>query len=68
MRNLNDRKARNILEFEIDKIISDEQLSVSGALNFFSPRPFSFTVPIGKRSTDPFLRLLDSSNKSAEMP
>ena len=39
---------------------------LSGAFNFFSPRFFSFTVPIEKeRFIDPFLGLLNSSGKNA---
>ena len=69
LRDLGNRKDRNILELEIDKILSDRQLSVLGALNSFSPRPSSFTVPVeGEGFTDPFFRLLDSPNKNAEVP
>jgi hypothetical protein len=42
---------------------------LSGALNSPSPRSASFTIPVkGERSTDPFLRLLDSPNKNAKVP
>jgi hypothetical protein len=68
LRDLGSRKDRNILELEIDKILSDRQFPVPGILNFLSPRPFSFTVPIGEGSTDSFFRLLDSPGRSAEVP
>jgi hypothetical protein len=39
------------------------------ALNFFSPRSFSFIDPaVGKGLTNPFLRLLNSSGRSVKMP
>jgi hypothetical protein len=69
LRDLNSRENRNILEFEIDKILSDRQFPALKALNSLSPRSSSFTVPVGKEEfTNPFLRLLDSSDKNAEMP
>jgi hypothetical protein len=68
LRDLGNREDRNILELEIDKILSDGQLPVLRALNFSSPRPFSFTVPVGERFINPFFRFLDSSSKNAEMP
>jgi hypothetical protein len=46
---------------------SDKQLFILGALNSFSPRFFSFTVPVGERFIDPFFRFLDSPDKSAEV-
>jgi hypothetical protein len=67
LRDLGSRKDRNILELEIDKMLSDRQLPVPKTLNFFSPRPFSFTVPVGKRSTNSFFRFLDFSGRNAEM-
>jgi hypothetical protein len=53
-----------------DNIIKgDGQLSALRALNSLSPRSSSFTVSVrGEGFTDPFLRLLDFSNRSAEMP
>jgi hypothetical protein len=68
LRDLNSREDRNIFELEINKILSDRQFPVSEALNFFSPRPFFFTIPVGKGSTDPFFRFLDFSDRNAEMP
>jgi hypothetical protein len=65
------------LELEIDKMITegvkilekDRQFLILKALNFFSPRPFSFIIPVGKEGfTNPFLGLLNSPGKSAEMP
>ena len=68
LRDLGNQKDRNILEFEIDEILSDRQFSVLGALNSPSSRPFSFTVSVEKeRFTNPFLGLLDSSGRNAEM-
>jgi hypothetical protein len=69
LRDLGSREDRNILELEIDKILSDKQLPALEALNSLSPRPSSFTIPVGREgSTDPFFRLLDFSGKNAEMP
>jgi hypothetical protein len=68
LRDLGSRENRNILELEINKILSDRQLSALKALNFPSPRPFSFTVPVREEFTDPFFRLLDSPGKNAEIP
>jgi hypothetical protein len=75
MRDLGDREAQNIFELEIDEIMADNavkgngQLPVPKALNSLSPRPSSFTVPIGGEGfTDSFFRLLDFLSKSAEMP
>jgi hypothetical protein len=67
LRDLGNRENRNILEFKINKILSNRQFLVLRALNFFSPRSFFFIVPIGERFTDPFFRLLDFFNKNAEM-
>jgi hypothetical protein len=52
-----------------DKIVEgNRQFPVSGALNSFSPRSSSFTVPVMReRFINPFFRLLDSPNKSVEM-
>jgi hypothetical protein len=68
LRDLGNRKDRNILELEIDEILSNKQLPALEALNSLSPRPFFFTVPVGKRSTNPFFRLLNSFSRNAEMP
>ena len=47
----------------------DGQFPALKALNFLSPRPFSFTVSVGgERFINPFLRLLNSPNKNAEVP
>jgi hypothetical protein len=47
----------------------DGQFSVLGALNFFSPRPSSFTVPVGgEKFTNPFLGLLDSPGRNVKVP
>jgi hypothetical protein len=46
----------------------DRQFPTLKALNFPSPRPFSFTIPVGKEEfTNPFLRLLDSPGKNTEI-
>jgi hypothetical protein len=70
LRELDRREEQNILELEIDEIMADGavegdgQLSVPGALS--SP---SFPDPtVGEGSTDPFLGLLDSPGRSAEVP
>jgi hypothetical protein len=68
LRDLGSREDRNILELEMDEMLSDGQLPAPGALNSPSPRPSSFTVPVGEGSTDPFLGLLDSPGRSAEVP
>jgi hypothetical protein len=67
LRDLDSRENRNILELEIDEILSDKQFLALKALNFFSSRPFSFTVSVGERSINLFLRLLNFPDKSAEM-
>jgi hypothetical protein len=70
MRDLNNRKARNILKLEMDKMAADTVKGVIllKALNFFSPRSSSFTnLVIGERSTDPFFKFLDFSDRNAEM-
>jgi len=76
LRDLDNRKNRNILEFKINEIMiesvkileRDRQFPALKALNSFSPRLSSFTVSVrGKRSIDPFLKLLDSFGKSIEM-
>jgi len=68
LRDLNSRENRNILELEINEMLSDRQLPILKALNFFSSRLFSFIVSVGKeRFTNPFFRLLDFSNKNIEM-
>jgi hypothetical protein len=71
------REDQNILELEIDEIIDESgprKISnlllnfLSGALNSFSSRSVSFIAPVKeKRFTDPFLKLLDSSNRNAKM-
>jgi hypothetical protein len=80
VRDLSERKNQNILKLELDKMVElksfpvkstkgDGQLPAPKALNSLSPRPSSFTVPIDKEGfTDPFLRLLNSPNRNAEMP
>jgi hypothetical protein len=67
LRDLSNREDRNILELEIDKILSDRQFSILKALNSSSPRPSSFIIPVKEGFTNSFLRLLDSPGKSAEM-
>jgi hypothetical protein len=70
MRDLNNRKTRNILKLKVDEMIADavKRIILLKALNFFSPRFFSFTnLVIGKRSTNPFFRLLNSPDRSVEM-
>jgi hypothetical protein len=71
MRNLDNRKARNILELEVDEIVADAAEGVISlrALNFFSPRPSSFiNLIVGEGFTNLFFGLLNSSGKSAEVP
>jgi hypothetical protein len=68
LRDLSSRENRNILEFEIDEILSDRQFPVLKALNSLSSRFSSFIVSVGKGFTNLFFRLLDFSDKSAEMP
>jgi len=69
LRDLGSRENRNILKFEIDEMLSDGQLPAPEALNFFLSRPSSFTVSVrGKRFINPFLRLLNSFDRSAEVP
>jgi len=47
----------------------DRQFLVLKALNSFSSRPSSFTVPIrGEGSTNPFFKLLVSPGKSVKVP
>jgi hypothetical protein len=67
LRDLSNREDRNILELEIDKILSDRQFSILKALNSSSSRPSSFIIPVREGFTNFFLRLLDSPGKSAEM-
>jgi hypothetical protein len=44
------------------------QFFILKTLNFFSPRPFSFTIPVGREGfTNPFFKLLNFSDKSAEI-
>jgi hypothetical protein len=70
------RELQNIEKLEIDKMMTEgmeifegnRQFPVPGALNSLSPRFFSFTVPVGREgSTDPFLGLLNSPGKNAEV-
>jgi len=78
LKELGRREDQNILELEIDEMmdesgpgeIPDLPLDFSsGALNSPSPRSVSFTAPVeGEGSTDPFLGLLDSPGRSAEVP
>jgi hypothetical protein len=69
LRDLGSREDRNIFKLEIDKILSDRRLPALKVLNFPSPRPFFFTVPVGKEGfTNPFLRLLDFPGKNTEVP
>jgi hypothetical protein len=68
LRDLGNWENRNILEFEMDKILSDRQFPTLKILNSFSSRPSSFTVPVGGEGfTNPFLRLLDFPSKNTEM-
>jgi hypothetical protein len=68
LRDLSNRENRNIFKFEIDKILSDRRLPALRILNSFSPRPFSFTVLVGKEGfINPFLRLLDFPGKNTEI-
>jgi hypothetical protein len=81
LRKLNYRKKQNILKLEIDEIIANSTVKVNKfitaategiillrTLNSPSPRFSSFIDPvIKKRSTNPFLRLLDSPNKNAKV-
>jgi hypothetical protein len=46
----------------------DKQFLILKVLNSFSPRPFFFTIPIGKKgSINSFFRLLDSSDRNAKI-
>jgi hypothetical protein len=73
LRDLGSRKDRNIFKLEIDEIMTDNiikknrQFPILKILNSFSPRPSFFTVPIGKRFTNPFFGLLNSFNKSVKV-
>jgi hypothetical protein len=68
LRDLGSREDRNILEFEIDEILSNGQLLTLKALNSFSSRSFSFIVPVGGEGfTNLFLGLLDFPDRNAEM-
>jgi hypothetical protein len=71
MRDLNNRKARNILELKVNEIVADAVKGVIllEALNSPSPRSSSFTnLAVREESTDSFFRLLDSPGRNAEMP
>jgi tRNA(Ile)-lysidine synthase TilS/MesJ len=68
LRDLDSRENRNILELEINKMLSDRQLFTLKILNSPSSRPFSFTIPVEKEFTNPFLRLLDSFGRNTEIP
>jgi hypothetical protein len=71
IRNLSNRKARNIFEFKIDKIIADtaEGIILLEILNSLSPRFFFFiNLIVGKGFTNLFFRFLDFSGKSVEVP
>jgi hypothetical protein len=47
----------------------NRQLFILRILNFFSSRSSSFTISVKReRFINPFFRLLDSPNRSAEMP
>jgi hypothetical protein len=68
LRSIGDRELENILNLEINELLSNRQLPTLKALNSPSPRPSSFTALIGgERFINPFLRLLDSPNRNAEM-
>jgi hypothetical protein len=68
LRDLGSREDRNILEFKIDKMLSDKQFPALRALNSFSFRSFSFTVFIRKEGfTDPFFKFLDFLGRNAEV-
>jgi hypothetical protein len=74
MRDLDNREARNIFKIKIDEIISDLPEVLRGevillkALNSFSSRFSSFTVLAeGEGFINPFFRLLDFSDRSAEV-
>jgi uncharacterized protein YjbK len=76
IKELGRRENQNILKLEIDKMMTegmkiserDKQFFVLKVLNSLSPRSSSFTALAKKEgSTNPFLRLLNSPNKNAEM-
>jgi hypothetical protein len=46
----------------------DKQFFALKTLNSLLSRLFFFTVPVGKRFTNPFFRLLDFFDKNAEVP
>jgi hypothetical protein len=50
------------------KLELDKQLPVLKILNSPSPRPFSFIIPVGEKSINPFFKLLNSLNRNAEVP
>jgi hypothetical protein len=70
MRDLNNREARNILEFKMNKIVADtaERIILLETLNFPSPRFSSFTNLIMEEGfINPFFRLLNSFGKNVEI-
>jgi hypothetical protein len=82
LRELNRRKKQNIFKLEIDEIMADNVIKVDRfitvaikgiillkALNSLSPRSSSFIDPAVKEgSINPFLKLLDFPDRSAEVP
>jgi hypothetical protein len=64
---MGDRKMKNILNLEIDELLSDGQLFILKALNSFSSRLFFFIVSVGEGFIDLFFRLLDFSGRNAEL-
>jgi hypothetical protein len=72
-RDLGSREDRNILKLEIDKIMADSVMKKNGqlptlkTLNSFSPRLFSFIIPVGERFTNPFFGLLNSFDRNAKV-
>jgi hypothetical protein len=70
IRDLDNRKARNILKLKIDEIVVDavKRIILLRALNFPSSRSFFFiNLVIGEGFTDPFFRLLDSFDKNIKV-
>jgi hypothetical protein len=77
IKELSRREDQNILELEIDEMMTEDveiserdgQFPISGTLNFFSFRSSSFTALVkGERSINLFFRFLNSPDRNAEVP
>ena len=74
IRDLGNRKARNIFKIEMDEIVSDlseisrGEVTLSGALNSFSSRFIFFIIPVkGERFTNLFFGFLGSFSRSIKI-